>query len=210
MTSIKQPGINNYLNILSKSLLVETGFKNKPIIKKEGIILMVVPFITNKVTLKENIWNIYHVSNFSILGWYTKFCRYFHDVEVIRSNVKLEWADKNGKPYGIEFKPEDTKITEDDFMFEKYEIKEFETLPDNFSAVVFILQNPRKNILPPTVKENIPEEWEMGKIYSEVRKEIENGLNLEITYWRSEFNRLKKENEENKKYFEAEFKRLKE
>ena len=178
------------------------------ILKQNGTILLGVPPVTEPGHLKENIRNVYHISNYSILGWFTKLRRYFHEVKPYRHWVKPEWKDENNLLKHIDLPAKDTKIRENDFTFENLPIEITKNRYDTITAI-FLATKPRNNILPPSIDEFIPHSWALGKLYSIIRIEEENKLKEEIKYWKSEYEKVLAEQTNLRKYIDQKFSNLK-
>lgn len=113
------------------------------LLRNEGTIVFVVPPITNAAHLAADIANRYHVNHWSPHQWRAALRRYFDDVTTFRhgyerTDVALDFGNT----------PEQTRVTERDFVIEPCEIDDLYRR-HTFSAV-FVVQRPRPaGSLPP-------------------------------------------------------------
>jgi SAM-dependent methyltransferase len=137
------------------------------ILAKNGIFFVAVPPNHSPGALEENIRNIFHVTNLTPLGWYTKISRYFGKVRSFRHWPTGGYAPEPRVLADIPLPPEQTTIRETDFALEEMAIEHLNTLPQNITAV-FIATAPRDDILPEDIREFVPQEWCYGAVVSKV------------------------------------------
>lgn len=145
------------------------------VLKPDGVMVFSVPAIMNREglrSLEENIWNIYHVTNLTPLGWYSKASRYFDKVAPYHHWLSPQHKAETWEQLMTYFNLSagDNKLNEADFAYTPMPIDEMNSLPLNLNAV-FVLECPRRIALPHTVEEFIPPEWAEGEMSARIRRE---------------------------------------
>lgn len=149
------------------------------VLKPGGTLISAVPAIvrqTGSRSLEENIWNIYHVTNLTPLGWHSKTHRYFDDV-----TPYYHWVSPKHDCTWEEFWHElgksaaETTIRETDFVYGETTVEDINTRDKNLNTVL-VSRNPRPAPLPHMVEEFLPPEWTEGAISAAVRLSYGNAL----------------------------------
>jgi SAM-dependent methyltransferase len=139
----------------------------KRVLATGGKFFIAVPPNHSPGALEENIRNIFHITNLTPLGWYTKIFRYFGVVRSFRHWPSGQYSPEERVLADIPLPAELTTIREIDFGLEEMPIDILNTLPQNITAV-FIAEEPRDRILPESIREFVPQEWFYGAIVSKV------------------------------------------
>ncbi|MBA8882158.1 methyltransferase domain-containing protein [Phyllobacterium myrsinacearum] len=164
------------------------------VLKPGGIMIFSVPAITSRLglrSLEENIRNIYHVTNLTPLGWFSKASRYFEEVSPYHHWLSPEHSAENWDELMRYFhvSPADNRLSENDFTYTPMPIEQMNAEDLNLNAV-FVARVSRSNILPHIVEEFIPHEWQEGEIGARVRREYGDSIRTEL---QSQISQLTKE-----------------
>lgn len=140
------------------------------VLKPEGVMIVAVPAITSPQQLEKNIWNKFHITNLTPLGWYTKMRRNFRRVESFRHWPIERYAGWDAIQQALALEPQDTLIREADFEYTGMAIDKLNFCQETLNTVL-VGRRPRKRALPPHVDEFVPHAWQEGAIHARVRQE---------------------------------------
>lgn len=118
------------------------------LLKEDGTLVVAVPPVTNKESRQGNLINPYHLNIWSPRQWYYVLNQYFEDIQCYRHsfdkpNIKLNFANT----------PEQTIVTEKDFLFEQIQIDQFFNM--HTLTVIFVVKKPRPISELPDIKEQL-------------------------------------------------------
>jgi len=136
-------------------------------LRPDGLMIIAVPPVNNPAAFIENFRNPFHVTNLTPLNWHAKLSRFFESVECFRHWVKPEFEGADGMPVGLNAPAERTVIRENDFAFQ---VRSPEGLMAETHAItaVFAVRGPRIVFCEPTLAEELPREWHVGKLTAQV------------------------------------------
>jgi SAM-dependent methyltransferase len=112
------------------------------LLKPSGYLLVAVPPITNNELRTANLANPYHLNIWTPRQWYSILNLYFERVDTYR-----HWLEKAGAILDLYNLPEQTVITEEDFIFVPVSLKDLYELP-TISAIFIAAQKRAKDQLP--------------------------------------------------------------
>jgi SAM-dependent methyltransferase len=189
------PAIDSLL--LNATKVLETG----------GKFLIAVPPVTSPGAYVGNFRNVFHINNLTPLNWYTKLSRYFTRVQCFRHWVSPEFEGEDRMPIGMSLPADQTVIRERDFVFQEMSAEALNT-EDYCVTAVFIVSGIRDQVLPPSLGEELPRDWHIGKLCARVMQE-EVARQAEVTNWyRAEVARLKAQLETEAAYYKGEIQRI--
>lgn len=88
------------------------------VLKQDGVAVIAVPPIVSQAILADDLRNPHHINHWTPRQWYDLLARYFASVEVYRHGYE---RDDIALDFGNT--PEQTKVTEKDFVFEAVPIE---------------------------------------------------------------------------------------
>lgn len=105
------------------------------LLKPNGTLYIAVPPVVDEVSRKNNLDNIYHLNIWTPRQWYQVLSIFFEEIDCIshrfsHPSINLDFNNT----------PEDTKIDEKSFTFEKVSLDDFYSLPP--LTVIFIAKKP--------------------------------------------------------------------
>ncbi len=106
------------------------------LLKPAGALVVAVPPITNDQQKLANLANLYHLNIWSPRQWHHVVSRYFAEIEYYQHGF--------GKPgVALDFNdtPEQTQVTERDFLFERIALEDYATRGS--CTVIFVARRPR-------------------------------------------------------------------
>ncbi len=158
------------------------------ILAPSGKFFIAVPPNSTPELLEENIRNIFHITNLTPLGWYTKICRTFGTVQTFRHWGRGEFSNESTLIADASSPVGQSRMSKDDFILEEMDIADLNTCTQNITAV-FIASEPRINILEESIMEFIPQNWCMGAITAKIIKserDIASAAQAEIAELKSQ------------------------
>ena len=112
------------------------------VLTPDGVMIIAVPPIATPHALKENIKNVFHVTNLTPFGWKTKIERHFKEVICHLHQSSGKWSDIAENMAEV-FRPAaEVTIRETDFDFPEVPIDILNRESDNITAI-FIARQPR-------------------------------------------------------------------
>jgi SAM-dependent methyltransferase len=140
------------------------------VLKPDGLMVVAVPAITSRQQLEENIWNRFHITNLTPLGWYTKMRRNFARVVSFSHWPVKRFSGWSEIRDALRLSPQDTVIRETDFDYVATPISVLNSHPETLNTVL-VARRPRRRPWPPQVEEFVPHAWGEGAIHAKVRHE---------------------------------------
>lgn len=140
------------------------------VLKPRGFMVIAVPAITSRQQLEENIWNKFHITNLTPLGWYTKIRRNFSRVASFSHWPSAQFSGWSEIRRALQLSPQDTIIRETDFGYVPTPISTLNNQTETLNTVL-IARRPRRRPWPPQVDEFVPHSWGEGAIHAKVRHE---------------------------------------
>ncbi len=104
------------------------------LVKPDGVIVVAVPPITNAELRAADLENPYHLNIWSPKQWYSVLNQYFSEVQLYRHVF-----NKPGVPLDFHNTPEQTVISQKDFIFEPVSFEQFV----HSLTAAFVLRKPR-------------------------------------------------------------------
>jgi SAM-dependent methyltransferase len=153
------------------------------VLKPDGLMVVAVPAIVSPEQLEENIWNRFHITNLTPLGWFTKIGRRFRRVTPYRHWPKAPFAGWERIRSGLRLLPQDTVIRETDYDYIETPIASLNSCTETLNAVL-VARRPRRRVRPPHVAEFVPHAWKEGAIHAKIRHEETELLRWKL--WQAE------------------------
>lgn len=105
------------------------------LLKPDGVLYIAVPPVVDEVSRKNNLDNIYHLNIWTPRQWYQVLSIFFEEIECIshgfsHPDINLDFGNT----------PEDTRVNEKSFTFEKVSLDDFYSLPS--LTIIFIAKKP--------------------------------------------------------------------
>lgn len=124
-------------NALEHLLDVPAFFRSAwRLLKPDGALVVAVPPILNDWQKLANLANLYHLNIWSPRQWHHVVSRYFADVEYYHHGF-----DKPGIALDFNDTPEQTQVTERDFLFKRIALEDYATC--GTCTVIFVARRPR-------------------------------------------------------------------
>lgn len=146
----------NYFDVIFSSNVLEHVpnvmsffFSGVKLIKEDGMLILAVPPVVREGDWDENIRNIYHLNIWTPRQWHAVVNMFFEEVECFWHGF-----DKPGVFLDFNHTPEQTKVNEEDFLFNKISLDDFYTRPP--LTVVFLARRPKKQGYPASESWGLP------------------------------------------------------
>ncbi len=140
------------------------------ILLPDGLMLIAVPPVNSPEAFAENFRNPFHVNNLTPTNWYAKLSRYFDEVKCFRHWVAPAFQGPDRMPTGIGLPASQTTIREGDFVFQEMSAEELHAETRTITAL-FSVRQPRQVFGEPSLAEELPRDWHVGKLCAQVMLE---------------------------------------